>query len=100
MKEKIYINSPWGFQCCDTFLNKIEMAKDQLLHFQKRNDTESLRRDLEAYEEILKSKSEENAKNFLSLKMKIRDGEIDLDLKNNREIIDHMKKNKIWIDNE
>ena len=76
------------------------MAKDQLLHFQKRNDTESLRRDLEAYEEILKSKSEENAKNFLSLKMKIRDGEIDLDLKNNREIIDHMKKNKIWIDNE
>ena len=96
MKEKLNVKSPWGEYSPNSFLSMVAMFKDQLLHFQKTNSSAYLKEDIKGYDEILKSKSEKNAENFLFLKRRIKSVELDLDLKNNMEIVNYMKESKTW----
>lgn len=92
----IEINAPWTegaitFKGC---LGFIQQTKAQLLFYQKQNDTEHIRKDIEGYDLILESNSEENAENFLEVKMEHRFA--GKKFANNLEVIEHLKKEGKW----
>lgn len=97
---EVKIEAPWtdGEETFEGALGMMAQFKKQLLYFQEQNDTESIRNDIAGYDLILKSKSEDNAQNFLKFKVDSLCGEIDVKFKNNLEVVKYLKEKGEWKD--
>ena len=96
-KMKVKIEAPWtnGEQEFEGMLGFVEQALKQLKFFQKTNDSEHLKKDIQGYEEIVESRLEENAYNFMAEKGDARlKGE---KYGSNLDVIAKMKKDNVWI---
>ena len=94
---KVTIQAPWTKepQSFEGMLGLIAHAKGQLLFFQKKKDTEHIRRDIRGYDFILESDNELNARNFLEIKAKFRS--TDKRFKDNLAVIAHLKIKGLWV---
>lgn len=93
---KVTISAPWtnGDQEFSDMLGFISQIKMQLEYFRKNgNESQSLKNDLEGYEEILKSKSEKNAEKFLEEKHDRRMTGMPCD---NLTVIKYLKETNQW----
>ena len=93
---EVEIDAPWtnGPKTYVGMLAFLGQAREQLLYFQKQKDTEHIRRDIEGYEMILKSESEQNANRFIELKQNaVRVGNR---FKDNLAVIEEMKRDGSW----
>jgi len=95
---KMEINAPWGNVTIDPDDSKgmIKHCLAQLKYFQKQNDTEHVRADIEGYELILSSENPNgNAKRFLDMKRGGLLGERE-QFRDNLKVIEHMKESNSW----
>ena len=93
---KTTIDAPWtkGPQTLENMLGLIAHTREQLLFFQKKKDSEHIRRDIRGYELILKSNIESNARNFIETKDKFRN--TDKRFKDNMAVISYLKEKRLW----
>lgn len=98
---KMDVIAPWTNgeeKTYEGMLGFIQQTKEQLLFYKKQgNNSEHINKDIEGYDAILNSGKEENVDSFMELKTAIKIGKSDLKLKNNMEIVEHLKKIGKWI---
>ena len=94
---KIEVEAPWTngeVKKYDGILGMFYQYKEQLLYYQKQNDTEHIRLDIAGYDMILESNSESNAREFLRIKT---DAKLSgTAFKNNLAVIGELKKLGLW----
>jgi len=92
------VEAPWGKFEFDGPLGFLQQTKAQLQFYLKtghRSDTTHLKRDIEGYDMILKSKSQNNAHQFLKIKTEGLMGERSR-FKDNIAVVEYLKKEGLW----
>lgn len=96
---KVTVEAPWtnGEEEFKGMLGFIQQTKQQLLFYKSQgNNSDHINKDINGYDELLKSKSEDNVRKFMEIKQDIRCGRSSLNLTNNMEIVEHIKKIGEW----
>lgn len=94
----VTVQAPWTDNQVKNYTGYLKFTYqllDQLLFFQKANDTEHIRNDIKGYEEIINFESEDFARVFFKTKDDDRRSG-NRKFKNNLEIVEYLKKDNLW----
>ena len=101
---KITIESPWDNGTYEGILGMFVHYIKQLEYFRKQKEQDddgraAIDADIRGYQQILDSKSEQNADTFLKIKALGHTGKMK-PFRTNEDVVKHMKENGLWVEAE